>query len=31
MINLMPYVSGLVTLLFGVGFYLALKEMNKMK
>jgi hypothetical protein len=29
MTELMPYIAGLVTLLFGVGFFLALKEQNK--
>jgi hypothetical protein len=31
MTELMPYVSGVVTLLFGAGFFLALKELNKNK
>ena len=29
MTELMPYIAGLVTLLFGAGFFLALKELNK--
>ncbi len=29
MTELMPYIAGLVTLLFGTGFYLALREHNK--
>ncbi len=29
MTELMPYISGIVTLLFGAGFFLALKELNK--
>lgn len=31
MINLIPYFAGLITLLFGVGFLLALKQMKKQK
>lgn len=31
MTELIPYFAGLVTLLFGVGFLLALKEMKKQK
>jgi hypothetical protein len=31
MTSLMPYISGIVTLLFGAGFFLALKELNKNK
>ena len=31
MAELMPYISGLVTLLFGLGFFLALKEQTKSK
>jgi hypothetical protein len=31
MIELIPYFAGLITLLFGVGFLLALKEMKKNK
>ena len=31
MIEIIPYFAGLITLLFGVGFYLALKEFKKMK
>ncbi len=31
MTELMPYISGLVTLLFGAGFFLALKEQSKIK
>jgi hypothetical protein len=29
MIDLIPYFAGLVTLLFGIGFALALREANK--
>ena len=29
MTELMPYIAGLVTLLFGAGFFLALKEQRK--
>ncbi len=31
MIELIPYFAGLITLLFGAGFYLALQEMRKNK
>ncbi len=31
MTELMPYISGLVTLLFGAGCFLALKEQRKIK
>jgi hypothetical protein len=31
MTELIPYFAGLITLLFGAGFYLALKEMKKLK
>jgi hypothetical protein len=31
MIELVPYFAGLITLLFGAGFLLALKEMKKNK
>ena len=29
MTNLMPYIGGVVSLLFGVGFFLALRELKK--
>jgi hypothetical protein len=29
MTELMPYIAGIVTLLFGAGCFLALKELNK--
>lgn len=29
MINLIPYFAGLITLLFGIGFFLATKEGKK--
>ncbi len=29
MIEIIPYFAGLITLLFGVGFFLALKELKK--
>jgi hypothetical protein len=29
MTELIPYFAGFVTILFGAGFFLALKEMNK--
>jgi len=29
MINLLPYFAGLITLLFGIGFYLGLQELKK--
>jgi uncharacterized protein YneF (UPF0154 family) len=29
MIEIIPYFAGLVTILFGVGFFLAIKEMSK--
>ncbi len=29
MTEIIPYFAGLVTLLFGVGFFLAIREMNK--
>lgn len=31
MIEIIPYFAGLITILFGVGFYLALQEFKKMK
>lgn len=31
MIEIIPYFAGLITLLFGLGFYLALEELKKMK
>jgi len=31
MIEFIPYFAGLITLLFGVGFFFALKEMRKNK
>ena len=31
MTELIPYFAGLITLLFGIGFFLALKEMEKQK
>ncbi len=31
MTDIIPYFAGLITLLFGVGFLLALKEMKKQK
>ncbi len=31
MTELMPYISGIVTLLFGAGFFLALQEQRKHK
>ena len=31
MTELMPYIGGLVTLLFGVGFFLAIQELKKNK
>jgi hypothetical protein len=31
MTELMPYIGGLVTLLFGAGFLLALRELRKLK
>jgi hypothetical protein len=31
MTEIVPYFAGLITLLFGVGFFLALKEMRKSK
>jgi hypothetical protein len=31
MTEIIPYFAGLITLLFGVGFLLALKEMKKQK
>jgi len=31
MTDLMPYIAGLVTLLFGAGFFLAIKEQSKDK
>jgi hypothetical protein len=30
MTEIIPYFAGLVTLLFGVGFYFALQELKKM-
>jgi len=30
MIEIIPYFAALITLLFGLGFYLALQEMKKM-
>lgn len=29
MIELIPYFAGLITVLFGVGFFLALKDLRK--
>ena len=29
MIEVIPYFAGIITLLFGVGFYLSIKESNK--
>jgi hypothetical protein len=29
MIEILPYFAGLITLLFGAGFFLALREMSK--
>ena len=31
MIELIPYFAGLITLLFGVGFYAGLQEIKKFK
>jgi hypothetical protein len=31
MIELIPYFAGLITIMFGVGFFLALKELNRNK
>jgi len=31
MINIIPYFAGLISLLFGVGFYLAIKQQDKDK
>ncbi len=31
MIDILPYFAGLISLLFGVGFYLAIKEQGKDK
>ncbi len=31
MIEILPYFAGLITLLFGVGFYLGLQEFKKLK
>jgi hypothetical protein len=31
MIDLIPYFAGLITLLFGLGFALAIREANKKK
>jgi hypothetical protein len=31
MIDIIPYFAGLITILFGVGFYLAIKESKKLK
>lgn len=31
MTELMPYIAGLVTLLFGVGFFLALRDLKRPK
>jgi hypothetical protein len=31
MIEIIPYFAGLITLLFAIGFLLALKEMKKQK
>ncbi len=31
MTELMPYISGLVTLLFGAGLFFSLKELKKLK
>jgi hypothetical protein len=29
MIEIIPYFAGLITLLFGLGFYLSIKQSNK--
>jgi hypothetical protein len=31
MTNIIPYFAGLVSLLFGIGFYLAIKQQDKSK
>jgi hypothetical protein len=31
MTEIIPYFAGLITLLFGIGFYLGLKEIKKIK
>ena len=31
MTDLIPYFAGLITLLFGLGFYLAIRESKKIK
>ena len=31
MIEIIPYFAGFITLLFGLGFYLGLKEFKKLK
>lgn len=31
MVDFIPYFAGLITLLFGVGFYLTLQEVKKRK
>lgn len=31
MIEFIPYFAGIVTILFGLGFYLAIKESKKIK
>jgi len=31
MIELIPYFAGLITLLFGIGFYTGLQEFKKLK
>jgi hypothetical protein len=31
MIEIIPYFAGLITILFGVGFYLAIRESKKLK
>jgi len=31
MTELVPYFAGIITILFGIGFFLAIKEINKNK
>ena len=31
MIDFIPYFAGLITILFGLGFYFAIQEVKKMK
>jgi hypothetical protein len=31
MLELIPYFAGLITVLFGAGFYLAVQELKKLK